>query len=293
VKHAAIIVNPIAGRGKAAARAERLAAALAAAGVEARVHPTASAGDAEAFAADLAPRSDVLAVVGGDGTLNEVANGVGAARVPLAFLPCGTANVVAGEFGLPRDPEGLAAAIVARRARRLDAIRFGERRLLMMAGAGFDGAVVEDLAARRTGPIRMRTYVPCIARTFWRYPFPRIRVKVDGREVESAATTVVVANVAGYGGPFSLTPGARPDDGLLDVCVLRPAGRAGLATIVAAAFAHLLPRMRSVAYHRGREVALEADERVALQGDGDPAGTLPATFRVEPGAIDLIVPEEP
>jgi diacylglycerol kinase (ATP) len=162
----------------------------------------------------------------------------------------------------------------------------------MMAGAGFDGAVVRDLAARRTGPITMGAYVPCIARTFWRYGFPRIRVRVDGREVEGEATTVVVANVAGYGGPFSLTPGARPDDGLLDVCTMRPAGRIGLAALLAAAFVHSLPRMRGVAYHRGTEVALEADDRVALQGDGDPAGALPATFRVEPGAVDLIVPEE-
>jgi YegS/Rv2252/BmrU family lipid kinase len=292
VKHAAVIVNPIAGRGKAAPRAERLAASLSAAGIEAEIHPTAAAGDAAALAAALAPRADVLAVVGGDGTLNEVVNGVGAERVPLAFVPCGTANVVAGEFGLPRDPEPVAAAIVAGRTRRVDAIRFGERRLIMMAGAGFDGAVVEDLAARRTGPITMGTYVPCIARTFWRYGFPQIRVRVDGREVESAATAVVVANVAGYGGPFSLTPDARPDDGVLDVCAMRPTGRIGLAAVLAAAFARLLPRMRSVAYYRGTEVALEADDRVALQGDGDPAGTLPATFRVEPGAIDLIVPEE-
>ena len=104
VKKVVVVFNPISGRGRSAAAAEAAAAVFSKAGLSVDIRPTAAAGDACRFAAELGPDVDAVACVGGDGTLNEIVRGL-VRSVPIGLVPVGTANVVARELGIPFAPE--------------------------------------------------------------------------------------------------------------------------------------------------------------------------------------------
>ena len=240
------------------------------------------------MAAATAQDHDLVAVVGGDGTLNEVLNGLDVDR-PVALLPVGTGNVLAKECRLPRAVGRFCEMVARGRERRLDLAAVEGRRFVSMVGAGFDAEVAARLAAGRAGPIRMWRYAGLILKALATYGAPKIAVSVEGGEPTEAQGFVLVSNVRSYGGPFAITPHAVPHDGWLDVCVLP---RGGPARYVRAMLAFLLhcPRLSGTRYLRGRSVSLASSEPVRYQVDGDAAGFLPATLEMVDRRLRLIVP---
>src|SRR4051794_31648718 len=158
-----VIYNPAAGR-RSARRLRRFLDELARLAVPVTLRATASRGDAEDFARAADPGAfDAVVAAGGDGTINEVVSGLAASDLPLAILPLGTANVLANEIGLPRDPARLAAIAATGPARatwtgevRSDA---GLRRFVMMAGIGFDASVVAAIDPARKRRLGKLAYV--------------------------------------------------------------------------------------------------------------------------------------
>jgi len=287
VRRALAIVNPIAGRGKGQERLAEAQRGLRQAGFAVEVAVTSRPGDARAAAA-AAGAHDLLLVAGGDGTLNEVLNGLDMDR-PVALLPLGTGNVLAKELRLPRRVSGFCAMVARGRERTLDLPAVEGRRFVSMVGAGFDAEVTARLAAERAGTMRMWRYAPLIVRCLARYGTPRISVCVDGAPPVEAQGFALVSNVASYGGPFRISPCARPDDGSLDVCVL-PHGGFGryLRAILA-----LLARCQGLSGTRclrGRSVRLTSAEPVRYHVDGEPAGLLPATIEMLDRRVRFIVP---
>ncbi|MCB9879897.1 MAG: NAD(+)/NADH kinase [Planctomycetes bacterium] len=148
-----VIANPISGGGRGKVRAAQLADALRARGLTAECHFTTAAGDAGARARAAADEDwQTLVAVGGDGTVNEVLNGMPDPSRPLAVLPVGTANVLALELGLPKDPQAAAAAIAAGRCRSMTIGVADDRRFLLFCGVGVDGAVVAISAPGAPAP---------------------------------------------------------------------------------------------------------------------------------------------
>lgn len=289
IRRALVVVNPIAGPGAAQRRLPRLEAGLRERGLALTVVATRAAGGARAATRELAPDHDLVVVVGGDGTLNEVINGL-EADVSVALFPVGTGNVVAKELRLPRRIGPFCRMLGAGRERALDVGSAGGRRFLAFVGAGFDAAVARRMAERRAGGTRMADYAGLIVRTLADYDFPRITVAVDGAEPVASGGFALVSNVRSYGGPFVLTPRARCDDGQLDVCVLPRAGRARYVWTTLGLLAHLPPALMGARQLRGQRVRLEADDQVPYQVDGDPAGTLPVEVRVLDRKARFIVP---
>ncbi len=289
MRRALVVVNPIAGRGAAQRCLPRLEKGLRDSGLEPTVAATAAPGDAEAMARDLAPDHDLVVVVGGDGTLNEVLNGLGADR-PLALFPVGTGNVVAKELRLPRRIGAFCRMIAGGRERVLDVGSASGRRFLAFVGAGFDALVAARMAQRRTGAIRMADYVGLVLSSLATYDFPRITVTVDGAAPVASRGFALVSNVRSYGGPFVITPAAKYDDGQLDVCVLPRASRARYAWTMLGLIARLPAALVGARHLRGRRVRLEADREVHYQVDGDPAGTLPVEIQLLERKARLVVP---
>ncbi len=149
---------PVAERGPQAAAA--LSAALEARGVTCETRVTKRAGDRPRTRVGQRPGADCVVSVGGDGTLNEVANALaGAGALPVATLPLGTANVVARELHIPTDPAVLAGLIASATTRAVDAGRAGERLFLLGAGAGLDAAIVEVVHRNRGAKLSFLSYV--------------------------------------------------------------------------------------------------------------------------------------
>ena len=314
------LVNPRAGRGRAAAVARHLAR-----GLRRRGRPVVTTTDHPALAAPPPDRPAVAIAVGGDGTLRAAVARLldlyGGDVPPVLPVPMGTANLMGQHLGLPRPVAQIAAEGVrhglslagpfagAAKLRALRDARAAARRtlaaldrgravptdvgvangsqFLLMAGVGFDAHVVRSLDARRTGAIGLLSYALPAAGAVAAFDFPPLVVRADGRHLWGPARGVVmVANVPQYGTGFPIVPHARADDGRLDVLCLPCAGRGDLLKLFAlAAVGDHLPRgVSATAAH----VEVTADAPVPVQVDGDPGGTLPLTVDVLPAAVPLV-----
>ena len=290
------IVNPASGRGQAARRAQLFAQAATRLGAGVTLVTTAAAGDACELAAGCPADVRAIVSIGGDGTLNEILNGLLRAGrdIPVALFPQGTANVVARELGLPSAPEELAHVAVCGRPWPVDVGLANGRVFSLAAGVGFDAAVVRAVHENRSGAISYASYAGPMFRAFWNYPSSvPLCVRCDGETVCADARYVVIGNTGRYGGPFMITPDATMEDGLFDLYCLRSARRRDLLAAMAGALAggRQWERGPSVCM-RGRRVEVTAvDGRaVDVQLDGDIGPALPLVCEIRPRAVRLMIP---
>ncbi len=242
-----------------------------------------------------------VVAVGGDGSVRSVAMRVQKLRVPLAIVPTGTENLAAREYGFMATADALAAQISRGATRDVDVgvLRLPgpkEHRFLVMASAGFDADVVAALHARRSGPIRHRSYFLPILRTLAGWSAPRVRVIKSGLRsggdplVWEGAGMVVVANARQYAMRLDPARDALPDDGELDlVCI--PAGSRRELLAWAWKIGSGSSAATGMVRARGAGFQMSFSRPSALQADGDPVpgGAVSAvTLAVEPGALRLV-----
>ncbi len=290
-----IIANPISGRGRAGRLARNVADELRRRGCEVDLAETKKAGDARVLAGDVAGY-DAICAVGGDGTINEVANGLPAQPPPLGVIPAGTANVLSVELGIRRTPAEMARIIAegSERTWDLGVERVSGRKFLLFASAGYDATVVHLFHRRRTGPIQMWQYVWWGLRSIIDYVVPRLTVELDGREVTRDAAWVQISNVSAYGGPLVFTPHARVDDGVFEVMVQHARHHRDVLRMFWAAliqyYLGIEYRMHDVTFHRAKRVRVTSDANVPVQVDGDPSGYLPIDCEIVPGGQKVLAP---
>ena len=284
-----LVANPISGRRRGPARVRELAETLVRRGHAVELRFTRGRGDATACAREADPGLERLVVAGGDGTLNEVLNGLAdPAKIPLAQLPLGTANLLGHEFDLPRAPEACADLVERGRIRRLDLGLLGERRFLAVASCGFDAMVTAALE-RRSGALGYRGYLAPIWRTLRTYRPPELRVTLDGGAPIPGAL-VVASNVRNYGGLFTVAEHAAPDSGVLDVCIFASATIPDLVRYALAGLRARISRLRGVTCATARRIEIESAEPVPIEVDGDACGTTPARIEVVPRCVPFVVP---
>jgi len=292
-----VIFNPAA-RGYKANRFRKFIELI---GREAVLRSTSAPNSAVALAAAAVREGfDTIVAAGGDGTLNEVINGIcsvpgGRAKTRLGILPVGTMNVFARELGLP-----LAVHAAWQTIQRgseiwvdLAAAEFGtggisqKRYFIQMAGAGLDARAIElvDFGTKKVvGPI---AYVLAGLKAL-HSPQPKIRVKTA--EVEIEGELVLLGNGRLYGGPFRVFPEATPFDGLLDVCVFPKANYGMLALCGPVLLATRKLPANAVRRFKANTVRLESAAHVPVEVDGEFAGQLPVTFTVETQTLRVIAP---
>ena len=285
-----LIGNPVAGGGKANRLIADLLQGLRQRGYLVQTFLTTSAKDATRRARDIEADVDVLVVAGGDGTLNEVLNGLpDPSRTPIAHLPTGTANILGRELRLPKRAEDLIQTLESGHLRWLDMGLLGESRFLMVASVGLDAAVTEEVQRRRGGTLGYLGYLMPILRIFERYHPPELKVTVDeGEQIPGAF--VVVSNTRNYGGIFSFADRARCDSGHLDVCVFPKGTLPALLWYYLAALLGWTSTRTDVRYLTGTRIRIESREPVAVQMDGDPAGVTPVDIGLLPAAVPVLVP---
>ena len=293
------VVNPVAGRRTAVPLVEEISAALRAAGQDVSCHVTAQAGEATEHIASLSEdHCDRLVVVGGDGTLHEVVNGIGAPLPwPVGIVPMGTANLVGRELHMPlnRRAGQLALRLLGSAPWPVDLIRVtragGEQEYAVAnVGVGLDAEIVQAIAGVRAGAAGSGSYaswIRPILQTVSAFRFPRLRVTVDGMRTYAAAACVV-QNANNYGGLLRLSPDAALDSGKLDVTLIRARTKRDLLRILAGALTRRVPTFNDVKIVRAERVDLRCSRPVHLQADGDPAGMTDATIEIVPKAMRLL-----
>jgi diacylglycerol kinase (ATP) len=287
-----VIVNPAAGSGRAG-RLWQLWRAHAARAFPFEEVLTTAPGEATRLAADAA-RAGVrrILVVGGDGTVHEVVNGVQAGDVAVGVLPLGTGNDFARCAGLALPPARLLPALAAGRTRRIDLGTVHGRLYINVAGVGFDAEVARAVNAMTRKAGGTLPYLTTAMREALRFVPPPLDVRIDGRSWGGALPQlmVAVANAPAYGGGMRVCPRAELDDGRLDVLLVGDVRAWSILALLPTVFLgrHLAhPKVR---YVRGSQVQVSGPASVAVHADGEIVGGLPATFTVRPAALELWVP---
>ena len=296
-----IILNPAAGQ-RQRRRLHATLEALRALDCPFEVWETDAPGAATRLARQAAETDcDLVVAAGGDGTVNEVINGLRETgglypQPPLAVLPLGTANVLAAELGLGLAPRAIAATIARGEPAPISlgsaACQMGgerhERVFIMMAGAGFDAHVVENVNLAIKRAIGKGAYVLESLRQGAVFPFAPYDVTIDGRSYRAAS--VVVANGRHYGGKYLVAPAARLGDPGFQVCLFERGGRVNAARYALALLSGRLPGLPDVTVLSGREIRISGRLGEAMQGDGDVIGRLPVTITALPDALRLVMP---
>lgn len=291
-RNAALIYNPLSGRlrWKRQRDLDRATHLLDAYGIRIVRIPTTGAGSATALAREqVAAGRDLIIACGGDGTVNEVVNGMAGSRVPLALLPAGTGNVLAKELGLPWDIWRAAEYIPAGEVRRIALGRAGERYFICMAGVGVDANIVYRLSVKTKLSLGMLAYWIESFRQLLEYEFPLFSVRVEGQSFQAAL--LVVSRTKNYGGPVQLTRRADLFSDEFEVCLFQRRNRFLYLLYFLALQMGLLERFRDVRFLRTRRVeAQPGNQRIQVQVDGELAGALPMDFVIVPDALSLLVP---
>ena len=290
-----IFANPISGRGQGPSIARRLEDGLRAAGYGVRCT---TKSPHELNAEDFDADAPAAIVIGGDGTLRAVAERMLHEKVqvpPMLPVPLGTANLMVRHLAMHWDEATLERHVVqtlrSHTVQQLDVGRANGKLFLLMAGVGFDAKVVYELDRIRHGPIRLWDYLLPTALTVRGYDYPPLRVLLEGKEVfPEAPALAFVGNLAEYGTGFPVLPHARPDDGLLDVCVLPCQSTQELIQLFLLAAAGEHTQGEGVVYARGKHIRIESTRPVQVQVDGDPAGQTPVDLDLLPFRLPFIVP---
>jgi len=306
-----IIGNPISGRGRTLGRITELARWLRRSGHKVDEYLTEAAGDAGRFASQCADQVDRLIVAGGDGTLNEVLNGLPTpGMVPLGLLPSGTANLLARELHLPFDPAGVAKLVgqTEPKIMHLDLChaRIGtmdcpecdapSHRFLLVASVGFDAMVMRQIDQTRRGKLGFWGYPGPIVKVAMGYRQPRLRVCVSDDTDHSTEThraaMVVVGNIKTYAGFFTITEQADCTSGRLDVCLFKQAGVDDLIPSALAALRGRLSQQPGIVNLAGKRVTIntdENDEPIPIEIDGEYVGETPISISIEAGVVPFLV----
>lgn len=264
-------------------------------GWQAELCLTHQAGDAKKYAKEAVQKQLTMVVAaGGDGTINEVIQELAGSETSLGVLPLGTVNVWAREMKIPLDDPTRASQILMRNyTRRVDLGKVNERYFLLMAGIGLDGKVtnaVEKRPAKKFGIVGYLFVALWMGLGFKGFP---ATLDIDGTEIKSRALQIVIGNTQLYGGAVKFTWRARADDGKLDICVVRARGLLGRLRVIMSFLLRRKDRIQWVTYHTGERLEIQTKTPIAIQIDGDPVDfTTPATFRVVPSSLRVVIPEE-
>jgi YegS/Rv2252/BmrU family lipid kinase len=287
------IINPAAGGGRGLRVWALIAPILREAGWEITEATSRHQGHARELAA--AAPADVVLAVGGDGTAQEVANGLLGAkqRSTMAVVPVGTGNDFARALGMPRDPLSAAATLITAETRSVDVGQVNGRYFLTIAGAGFDGEVAQRVNRWPKWLGGYVMYALGILRTLLTYRAADVEIVVDGTTSHERLFLLAVANSAWNAGGMHLVPGARMDDGVLHAVVAGPLGRLETLGVLPRVFSGRHVDHRKVWQTSGREMRVTGARPLIVQADGEIVGTLPATFTVHPGALSVLAPRAP
>ena len=262
---------------------------------------TAAPGDARRLAqAAVATGYDVVAAAGGDGTVNEVLNGIGDEpdgfqRARLGVLPLGTVNVFARELEIPLRLERAWSVLKRAREARIDLGRVEyfedgkprQRCFMQLAGAGLDARAIELVSWKLKKSVGPLAYVVAGLQALAEKQ-PRITASTGGKII--TGELVLLGNGRFYGGPFDIFPGADLGDGLLDACVFPGANMPALLRLVPGFLLRRKLSEHRVRRLRAERIGLASETPAAFELDGEWVGNLPATFSVERNKLRVVVP---
>jgi len=250
-------------------------------------------GHAESIAREALDKSpSVIIAAGGDGTFNEVVNGIAGSEVPMAILPLGTTNVLAKELGIPENVEGAMEVAVGRTPKTVSLGKIVitrhsslvTRHFCLMAGFGFDGEAVFGINETFKKFSGKGAYIYNGIKTLYKFDPGELTFDVDGKSY--SGFSAIVGKASRYGGNFRVTPDARLTDPALYICIFKGKKRLDIFRYVIgiATGSHL--GFKDVEYLKAEKIQIDGNAYIQL--DGDYFGKTPAKIEVAPDIVRLV-----
>jgi YegS/Rv2252/BmrU family lipid kinase len=242
-------------------------------------------------------------VVGGDGTLNEVVNGVFSQNVcpsldiVIAMIAVGTGNDWGKMYGIPHSYEEAIKVIRNRKVRAQDigiveyvnGIREEKRHFLNIAGMGFDALVVQRTNRQKeVGKNGKAIYLINLLRSLISYKPAHIEVAIDGQKISRDFFTISVGIGRYSGGGMLQTPNAIPDDGLFDITVIKKIGKGDIILSLKKLYDGSILKHRKIEGYKAKEIRIESNPMINVEADGETLGNSPSCFRILPRSIGIV-----
>jgi len=294
----AVIINPISGTGRrpdeARRRAELAASLLEARGLDAEVFVTERSRHAYDLARAAMARGVSMCVAwGGDGTINEVASALAFSPVTLAVIPSGSGNGLARELAIPLQPGAAFDIALNGREQLIDAGEIEGRLFFNIAGLGFDARVAHQFAANGHERRGFARYITIAMRELIRFVPDTYTIAANGTSLEIRALFIAIANSRQYGNGATIAPGARIDDGALDVVIVSERSPLTVLAQMPLLFAGKVDRLPGVTIIATTDVEIRSTHQMVYHVDGEPAlaGTS-VRAKVHPAALRVRVPAQ-
>ncbi|HWB23416.1 MAG TPA: diacylglycerol kinase family protein [Gaiellaceae bacterium] len=293
------LVNPASGNGSTGKRWPKLELRAAELGLTGDVVFSERRGQLIELARQAAETHDLLVVVGGDGTLNEVVNGIAGSNAEIAVLPAGTGQDFGRTYGIPPAFDDAVRIALEGTPRTIDLGRVtyqgregkeAERYFANVGSVGMSGVVAERANSMSKALGGKATFFYALVRVFAVWKNTEVTVTLDDDERHGRMHDVIVANGQWHGGGMKLAPGASPDDGLFDVVLIGDVTKLDFVTTAPKLYKgnHVThPRIEVL---KSSRVTVEAPVPLPIEVEGEPIGTTRAAFEIVPGALRVRVP---
>ncbi|GET19914.1 diacylglycerol/lipid kinase family protein [Prolixibacter denitrificans] len=283
------IINPVAGISGKKHFPEMIARVFGEIAVAVETCFTTGKGNASHLVRENWDRFDVFVAVGGDGTVNEVISAVAGSEKFFSLIPAGSGNALGRELGLSMWPARALKEMVTSQPKVIDTGTVNGRRFVNVCGVGFDAHIAGRFAkSKLRGPL---SYVAHVLRDFVTYQPHWYRITIDGKTFRRKAFVVTVANTSQFGNNAFIAPRAKVDDGLLDICILKPFPVGMAPDLALRLFNRQLDGSKYCEYFQGKDIQIEG-ETLGYQVDGEPfVNNEPLHLSVENKSLNILVPE--
>jgi diacylglycerol kinase (ATP) len=259
--------------------------------VQLSLHIVGSSEEATAVARQVAAHARIVVAVGGDGTVSDVATGIYGTEAALGIVPAGSTNITARSLGIPANPRAAIALLLGpHRRQRIDIGISQDRCFVHMAGAGFDAEIFKLANPGWKRRLGWLAYLPAAAGALRLAP-SAVTIRADDVELTARSPLVLVANGAAAVAPaFKIHPSVAVDDGWLDVLIFTATTPAQVAATIGHVGSQRIERSPHVIWQRATSVRIDAEPPLAVELDGDPRGSTPREFTLQPGGLEIITP---
>lgn len=226
----------------------------------------------------------LVVAVGGDGTVNEVAQGLIGSNVPMGIIPMGSGNGLARELGISMNMKKSAGTLIDGRNLHLDVCKLNDQRFLCTSGIGFDAMIAEKMSkASSRGFLK---YVQLVIQESISFKPVPVKMKIDGNPIQEQIFLVTFANATQFGNNAFIAPGASMTDGLIDVVIVKKFTKIWMPVFAIALFSKLIPHLPFVACYKAKQIDLEMADTPYYHFDGEPGKlNIPAQVKLDPEKI--------
>lgn len=282
------VVNPIAGKGNGKEIIKIIQKFFRNTKIDYRIEITKSKGHAKEISNQYTLNYDTIVAVGGDGTVNEVINGLDPQRSALGILPIGSGNGLANSLRIPLNTRKSLKKIVERKHRCIDMLLVNDLRCINVAGVGFDGFVSKVFSeSNRRG---LLTYVKIVLQEFGRYKNMHYKLEIDGKPLSINSFLISFANSTQFGNNAYIAPQAKIDDGLLDVCILKKVSILSAPELCYRLFFKKINNYKYYESLKAKNISIHFDHDLYAHVDGEyyPVSTKTVNIKILPSSIKVI-----